>query len=128
MVVLYAEQRGSCQGWFASHRSVHCIPFPLSGNLTVVVSGRGVIRPTFNASLELLCPGGTFSTTGRPVNGSCSGLCAVGYACPAGSTNGTAVQCLGGTFGQPGLARCPTFDMANRCVQLGSAVVSFVVH
>ena len=88
-----------------------------AGNLTVHFksdgSGAGI---GFTAALEgSLCPGGSFSPTGRPVNGSCPGVCLAGYACPSGSTNGTAVACVGGTKGPVGLGRClPLFYMENR--------------
>ena len=87
-----------------------------AGNLTVHFksdgSGAGV---GFTAALEgSLCPGGSFSPTGRPVNGSCPGVCLAGYACPSGSTNGTAVACVGGTKGAVGLGRCPYYYMENR--------------
>ncbi len=88
-----------------------------AGNLTVrFTSRRYSVHYGFTAVLEgSLCPGGTYSATGRPVNGSCPGVCLAGYACPAGSTNGTAVSCPGGTFGASGLSRCPVYYMEDRC-------------
>jgi hypothetical protein len=61
------------------------------------------------------CAGGTWSdTVGR--SNACVSECAVGYACPEGSANGTAERCLGGTFGLEAAERCPTLYMANRFV------------
>ena len=48
------------------------------------------------------CPGGTYGTVG----GLCLGNCSAGYACPAGSTNGTAVLCGPGQFSGPGQGAC----------------------
>jgi hypothetical protein len=55
-----------------------------------------------------LCPGGTFSPTGRPVGtpGVCPGVCPAGYACPAGSTSGTAAVCPAGRYSEAGSALC----------------------
>jgi hypothetical protein len=88
-----------------------------AGNLTVRFTSDEIFQYSgFTAVLEgSLCPGGTYSATGRPVNGSCPGVCLAGHACPAGSTNGTAVACAGATFGASGLDRCPVVYMEDRC-------------
>ncbi len=82
--------------------------FPLmAGNLTVRFTSDGSERRTgFVATMASLCFGGTYSPTGRPLNGSCSGVCSAGYACPAGSTNGTVQVCLAGTYSVGGSASC----------------------
>jgi hypothetical protein len=72
----------------------------------------------FTAVLEgSLCPGGTFSATGRLENGSCPGVCSAGYACPVGSINGTTEACPGDTFGVRGQAQCPSVVhyLESRC-------------
>jgi hypothetical protein len=96
----------------------------VAGNLTVrFISDGSAEYPGFAAVLAgSLCPGGTFSSTGRVVNGSCPGVCSVGYACPAGSTSGTAVACPGGTFGAQGLDQCPVHYMEDRCGRYGSCM------
>lgn len=52
------------------------------------------------------CVGGTWSSTGSPVSGSCPGVCSAGYSCPAGSTSATAVICPAGTYSGAGQAAC----------------------
>ena len=44
------------------------------------------------------CPGGSFGSTTGLATAACSGGCSAGYACPAGSTNSTAVQCPAGQY------------------------------
>jgi hypothetical protein len=97
----------------------------ISGNLTVRFTSDGSAEyPGFAAVLEgSLCPGGTFSSTGRLVNGSCPGVCPAGYACPAGSTSGTAVGCPGGTFGATGQSWCSEHFMEDRCCGAADASV-----
>jgi hypothetical protein len=107
-------------GW-ACLRLCPAPPSRRAGNLTVrfTSTSQYLFTPGFTAALlGSLCPGGTFSPTGRPVGtpGVCPGVCPAGYACPAGSTSGTAVACAGGTFGVGGLARCPVFYLEDRCV------------
>ena len=52
------------------------------------------------------CPAGTFGNTTGLQSPSCSGLCAAGYACPSGSTVGTAVACSQGSWSPAGAAVC----------------------
>jgi hypothetical protein len=52
------------------------------------------------------CPGGTFGEAFGLFSPACSGNCSVGYACPAGSTNGTAAICLAGQYSLVGAAAC----------------------
>ncbi len=79
-----------------------------AGNLTVMVNRRVFegVNVGFQAVIEPLCVGGTFSTTGAPVNGTCPGLCAPGHACPSGSTNSTAQLCAPGSFSVGGAGVC----------------------
>ena len=51
------------------------------------------------------CPGGTYGTGGS-TSPACSGDCAAGYACPAGSSSGNAVPCLPGYYSQARAAEC----------------------
>jgi hypothetical protein len=45
-----------------------------------------------------LCPGGTYGATEGVTTSACSGNCTAGYACPAGSTNATAMACPAGKY------------------------------
>ena len=46
-----------------------------------------------------LCPAGSYGADPGMAQASCSGLCAQGYWCAAGSTNGTAAPCPVGRYG-----------------------------
>jgi hypothetical protein len=103
----------------------------VTGNLTLQFVGPTedlFQNQAFNritAALEgPLCPRGTFSETGRPVNGSCercppgtwnavpgaegkcASLCVAGHSCPAGSTSGTASPCPAGQYSPAGVGAC----------------------
>jgi hypothetical protein len=65
-----------------------------------------VLGTGFTAEVETLCPPGTFSSTGRPVNGVCPGVCPTGFSCPSGSTNDSATVCPAGRYSRAGSASC----------------------
>ena len=52
------------------------------------------------------CPGGTYSNAAGTSTATCTGNCTAGFACPAGSTSPTAVQCTAGRYSSPGAAVC----------------------
>ena len=52
------------------------------------------------------CPAGRFGGTAGLTTASCSGNCSAGYACPAGSTNSTAVLCGAGQYSVSGSGSC----------------------
>jgi hypothetical protein len=55
--------------------------------------------------LRILCPEGTYGATPGLSSPLCSGLCAPGHYCPAGSINATYHRCPAGRYGAtPGLA------------------------
>ena len=52
------------------------------------------------------CPAGTFGSTQGLTSAVCSGGCTAGYACPAGSTSATSVQCPLGWYSLAGAGVC----------------------
>ncbi len=52
------------------------------------------------------CPAGTFGSASGLSTSACSGNCTAGYACPAGSTSATAVQCPPGTYSVVAASSC----------------------
>jgi hypothetical protein len=93
-----------------------------TGNLTVNFAGRGDNGTIgFSAALEAFCPAGTYFAANTGLCTSCAdgtwseGLyqaspctlrCSAGYACPAGSSSGTASVCLPGTYSEAGAGSC----------------------
>jgi hypothetical protein len=53
-----------------------------------------------------LCAAGSFGGMEGLTSPACSGNCSAGYACPAGSTNATAVMCSAGQYSLSGAASC----------------------
>ncbi len=53
-----------------------------------------------------LCAAGSFGGTEGLTSPACSGNCSAGYACPAGSTNATAVMCSAGQYSLSGAGSC----------------------
>ena len=49
--------------------------------------------------IAYLCPAGSFGQTSMLSSPSCSGLCAKGFYCPAGSTSSMQIPCPAGTYG-----------------------------
>jgi hypothetical protein len=53
------------------------------------------------------CGPGRFGATGTPLTvNTCSGPCSAGYACPAGSTNNTAIVCVAGQYSVASSGSC----------------------
>ncbi len=52
------------------------------------------------------CPAGSYSDVAGAASAACSGPCAPGHACPAGSVNATAVVCAAGTYSAGGAGEC----------------------
>jgi hypothetical protein len=64
------------------------------------------------------CPGGTYGKEERLMSAKCSGFCAAGYACPAGSHSPTMRRCSAGKYATRGRAECtacPGPTSANAC-------------
>jgi hypothetical protein len=53
-----------------------------------------------------LCPAGAFGQSVGLSSPTCTGTCVQGYACPAGSTNATALICPAGLYSYAGAAVC----------------------
>jgi hypothetical protein len=81
------------------------------------VAGAGVCTNcsagTFGSSTGLttagcsgLCAAGRFGSVSGLSSSSCEGACLAGYACPAGSTNATAVVCPPGQYSLSGWSMC----------------------
>jgi hypothetical protein len=58
-----------------------------------------------NSTVCTACPSGRYGSSSS-TNASCSGPCAAGFACPAGSTNATAVVCASGKYSFVGASVC----------------------
>jgi hypothetical protein len=54
------------------------------------------------------CAAGRYGSSAAATNASCSGPCTAGYACPAGSTNATALECAAGQYSLHGMGECIT--------------------
>ncbi len=78
---------------------------PGSTNATALMCGPGSYSYS-GAGVCTPCPVGRFGGSMGLTNGSCSGPCSAGYACPSGSTNSTPVQCAPGTFSELGVGIC----------------------
>ena len=52
------------------------------------------------------CDAGRYGGSSGLTDASCTGNCSAGYACPAGSTNATAVQCAPGQYSLSGYGSC----------------------
>ena len=86
--------------------------------------------------VQSLCPSGVYGATRGLTTAACSGMCAVGYECPAGSTNATAVVCPLGYFcGGGDRQPCPAGRFSDRpgatsvnnCTACGANTYSAVV-
>jgi hypothetical protein len=52
------------------------------------------------------CAAGRFGSVSGLSSSSCEGACIAGYACPAGSTNGSAAMCAAGQYSPSGASSC----------------------
>jgi hypothetical protein len=78
-----------------------------SGSCSECPAGRfGAETMMETANCSGPCPAGVFGETSGLTSRTCSGNCSAGYACPAGSTNATAVLCPPGAYSQPGSGSC----------------------
>ena len=73
-----------------------------------------------NSSCSGQCAPGRFGNTTAMVNANCSGPCAPGFACPAGSTNATAVVCPPGQYSLGGAPMCSLCAAGSFCPLAGS--------
>lgn len=88
--------------------------YVLSADSPLVIVPAGYYNDPSTSTLSgfafaVACPGGTWGGGGS-TSSSCSGLCAPGYACPAGSTTATATACAAGFYtsgGQGVCSKCP---------------------
>jgi hypothetical protein len=53
-----------------------------------------------------LCPAGRYGSNTASASGNCTGSCAPGYACPAGSSSPTALACAVGSYSVGGAGAC----------------------
>jgi hypothetical protein len=67
------------------------------------------------ATVCTACPAGTFGSSASMTWPACSGNCSAGYACPAGSTNATAVRCSVGTYSLGGAGVCSACPPGFTC-------------
>jgi hypothetical protein len=59
-----------------------------------------------NATTCVTCPPGVFGNVTGLTTSACSGTCPAGFACPAGSTNATAMPCVSGQYSLAGAGNC----------------------
>lgn len=86
----------SCSG--QCHAGTYC---PIQ-TISPLVCNKGFYCP--DGREQLLCPAGRFGATTGLKDATCSGLCALGHYCPAGSVSELSVTCPAGRYGgQPGL-------------------------
>ncbi len=78
-------------------------------------SDAGNTSTGFSITVRPLCSPGTFSSSGTSLTGPCTGVCTAGYACPAGSNNGTASICPVGQYSLSGAGACSVCPL-GRCV------------
>ena len=82
---------------------------------TLVAEGCYSDTPGATSSCPKLCPGGTYGATAGLTTAACSGLCEIGYYCPAGSTSATQNACTGATYSDvEGLASCKACPTAKQ--------------
>jgi len=134
---------GQCQVGYYCPKSISCIQYtpPSSGSASSMVTVTigtvyqipcpvGTYCPTTNRSAPLQCPAGTYgSATGLSVAG-CSGQCAAGYYCPAGSigqyglnaatASTSSTQCPPGYYCPPGSAAPVPCPAGTRSTTVGA--------
>jgi hypothetical protein len=66
------------------------------------------------------CPAGRFGGTAGLPSASCTGNCSAGYACPAGSSNSTAVLCGAGQYSVSGSGSCTSCPASAPFASAGS--------
>ncbi len=80
---------------------------PGASACSVCVAGRyGATAAMSTPGCTAACPAGTFGSASGLSTSACSGNCTAGYACPAGSTSATAVQCQPGTYSAAAASSC----------------------
>jgi len=79
-----------------------------NGNSPCTSCPAGRYNPTIGEDTCTACPGGSFGIAvgGTSQAGVCTRVWSPGYACPAGSSSGTAVPCGLGTYSGSGSAAC----------------------
>jgi hypothetical protein len=93
-----------------------CVPGymcpPGSTNATAVLCAAGTYSQASAGSCTN-CPAGLYGGNAGLSSSLCEGACSAGYACPAGSTNATAVMCAAGQYSSSGASsctQCPTSE------------------
>ena len=111
-----AGQFGNATALTTSSCSGPCAPgyYCLQGSTNATAAPCDVGQySTGGVSVCSSCPGGTFGNATSLTTSSCSGPCAAGYACPAGSTNATAIPCAAGQYSTGGAAACSAMPPAR---------------
>jgi hypothetical protein len=78
----------SCEcdaGYYGNASSTTTVPW-----CSICPAGTWSIK---GSSVCSLCSMGSFGSTSGSTSSSCTGICSIGYYCPAGSTNSTAMSC-----------------------------------
>jgi hypothetical protein len=68
------------------------------GNATQTLCPKGSFCPSSSLTSPTLCPAGTYGNTLGQTSSACSGNCAAGYYCPAGSVSATEGKCPAGYY------------------------------